>query len=113
MPADAQGVAGGPRPARPCGPGWRRCGGCRWRARRLAAPTPACAASPSGATASPDAEGQAILRHALERLGLSARAHDKVLRVARTIADLDGREAVGADHVAEAMQYRALDRPAG
>ena len=59
----------------------------------------------------PDTAGKQLLHAAVERLGLSARAHDKVLRVARTIADLAGDEAVRADHVAEAIQYRALDRP--
>jgi magnesium chelatase family protein len=47
----------------------------------------------------------------MEKLGLSARGHDKVLRVARTLADLDGVGQVGAVHVAEAIQFRALDRP--
>lgn len=59
----------------------------------------------------PDAEGRRLLQAAIDRLGLSARAHDKVLRVARTIADLEGADAVRAPHVAEAIQYRALDRP--
>ncbi len=57
--------------------------------------------------------GRRLLHAAVERLGLSARAHDKVLRVARTIADLEGADAVRAEHVAEAIQYRALDRPLG
>jgi magnesium chelatase family protein len=59
----------------------------------------------------PDDAGKRLLQAAVERLGLSARAHDKVLRVARTIADLEGQDAVRAPHVAEAIQYRALDRP--
>ena len=59
----------------------------------------------------PDAAGRRLLLACMERLGLSARAHDKVLRVARTIADLAGAEAIGEPHVAEAVQYRGLDRP--
>jgi magnesium chelatase family protein len=59
----------------------------------------------------PDQAGRALLAQAVERLGLSARAHDKVLRVARTISDLEGSDAVRAAHVGEAIQYRALDRP--
>jgi magnesium chelatase family protein len=51
-----------------------------------------------------------LLRAAVTDLGLSARAHDKVLRVARTIADLDGREVIGTAHVSEAINYRLLDR---
>jgi len=57
-----------------------------------------------------DGEGERILRQAVSELGLSARAHDKVLRVARTIADLAGEERVTATHLAEAIQYRRLDR---
>jgi magnesium chelatase family protein len=60
--------------------------------------------------ATPDAAGRELLRAAIERLGLSARAYDRILRVARTIADLEGSEGVRAAHVAEAIQYRTLDR---
>lgn len=54
--------------------------------------------------------GKALLEQALEQMGLSARAYDKILRVARTLADLEEREAIGEHHVAEAVQYRSLDR---
>ncbi len=57
-----------------------------------------------------DAGGQATLKEAMEGLGLSARAHDRILRVARTVADLAGSDAIAADHVAEAIGFRALDR---
>ena len=57
-----------------------------------------------------DAEADKLMRDAFDSLGLSARGHDRVLRVARTIADLDGEERVNADHIAEAIMYRSLDR---
>ena len=56
--------------------------------------------------ATPDAQGRALLSQMAERFGLSARAYHRVLRVARTIADLDGDEAVRHPHVAEALSYR-------
>lgn len=56
-------------------------------------------------------EEKAFLRGAIERLGLSVRAYDRVLRLARTIADLEGREAITPAHLAEAIQYRTFDRP--
>ncbi len=57
-----------------------------------------------------DADGLALLRASVQELGLSARAHDKVLRVARTIADLDDSERITAMHISEAINYRMLDR---
>jgi len=57
-----------------------------------------------------DAAGERTLEMAVRRMGLSARSHDRILKVARTVADLDGSEAVSAKHLAEAVQYRSLDR---
>ena len=57
-----------------------------------------------------DAAGTALLRAAVERLGMSARGHAKALRLARTIADLQGATAVSVGHIAEALSLRALDR---
>lgn len=57
-----------------------------------------------------DSPGQSLLKSAMQDLGLSARAHDKVLRVARTIADLDESSQIQAQHLSEAINYRMLDR---
>jgi magnesium chelatase family protein len=51
-----------------------------------------------------------MLEESVDQLGLSARAHDKVIRLARTIADIDGAEAIVAEHISEAVNYRMLDR---
>ncbi len=57
-----------------------------------------------------DAACQAVLDHAVQQLGLSARAYHRILKVARTIADLDGKEDIARNHLFEAIQYRSLDR---
>jgi magnesium chelatase family protein len=57
-----------------------------------------------------DSASELILKQAMQEFGLSARAHDKICKLARTIADLAGAENIAAEHVAEAISYRTLDR---
>ncbi len=57
-----------------------------------------------------DAAGKDLIERALTKLGLSARAYTRILKVARTIADLEGADGINAQHIAEAIQYRSLDR---
>jgi magnesium chelatase family protein len=57
-----------------------------------------------------DEEGKGLLKNAMEELGLSARAHDRILRVARTIADLEEATDIRPGHLSEAIGYRSLDR---
>ena len=57
-----------------------------------------------------DEAASELLKHAMSEMGLSARAHDRVLKVARTIADLGASANITAEHLGEAIQYRTLDR---
>ena len=56
-----------------------------------------------------DRAGETLLQAAFDRMGLTARSHDRILRVARTIADLDGSETIAPEHLAEAIQFRNTD----
>ena len=83
------------------------------QADRLAGSGAACnaqiAPAQLGAFCRLDAAGEKLMKNAFQRMGLTARSHDRILRVARTIADLDGEADIGAAHLAEAIQYRNTD----
>jgi magnesium chelatase family protein len=57
-----------------------------------------------------DPDSSALLERAIDKMGLSARALNRILKIGRTIADLAGQEEIACEHIAEAIQYRALDR---
>ena len=57
-----------------------------------------------------NSDAQNIIEAAMHKLGLSARAYTRILKVSRTIADLDGLDHINAEHISEAIQYRTLDR---
>jgi magnesium chelatase family protein len=57
-----------------------------------------------------DRESRSLLEGAIDKLGLSARAFNRILRIGRTIADLNGSDQIAVHHVSEAIQYRSLDR---
>jgi magnesium chelatase family protein len=57
-----------------------------------------------------DRESKSLLENVITRLGLSARAYDRILKVSRTLADMEGAERIDSTHVSEAIQYRTLDR---
>ena len=84
--------------------------------RRRGLPARRCTATPTWARARSSSSARSattckdLLRAAINQLGLSARAYDRILKLARTVADLDGEEDIALAHVAEAIQYRALDR---
>jgi magnesium chelatase family protein len=61
------------------------------------------------ALCAPDEQGAALLQQAISRLNLSARAYHRVLKVARSIADLEGTDAISTNHIAEAVQYRRMN----